>query len=81
MGWDKCICTGLYFFKSSEGYKKSIILVNYCRSLGNIQMRKDMGKRLFAFLLLKYYCLYSVKKKKKDFETTVSESTGFGNST
>ena len=24
-----------------------------------------MGKRLFAFLLLKYYCVYSVKKKKK----------------
>ena len=57
MGWDKCVCTGLYFFKSSEEYKKSIILVNYCRSLGNIQMRKDTGKRLFivSLFLLFYF--------------------------
>lgn len=37
-------------------------------------------KSLFAFLLLKYYSIYSVLKKKKDFETTVSESIGFVNS-
>jgi len=57
MGWDKCVCTGLYFFKSSEEYKKSIILVNYCRSLGNIQMRKDTSKRLFivSLFLLFYF--------------------------
>ena len=27
-----------------------------------------MGKRLFAFLLLKYYCVYSVKKKKRLYQ-------------